>query len=80
MADRDDRSVPPGAEGLGEGVPANVDLTKLGQRDNPQEDWGEPADEGVQHGASHVRRQTAGDRLQGGKTRRANKDIVSRRS
>lgn len=64
---------------LGAGTPANVDVHDLGQADRPQEDWGEAPDEGVRHGANHARRGTAVDRSQGGKTRRANKDIVSRR-
>src|SRR3954462_7358842 len=28
---------------LGEGAPANLDIHDLGQADNPEEDWGEPA-------------------------------------
>jgi hypothetical protein len=67
---------------LGAGTPANVDMHKLGQEDRPQEDWGEPADEGTTFSSNHTRR---GERLdaergQGAKTRAANKDIVSRRS
>ena len=81
MADKD-RSFQPKTGDLGEGVPANVDLTKLGQRDNPEEDWGEAPDTGTQHGANHTARpiRTEAERGQGGKTRQANKDIVSRRT
>ena len=71
------------AEGdLGEGTPANVDIHKLGQEDNPQEDWGEPADEGATFSSNHTRRgeKTEAERGQGNKTRAANKDQVSRRT
>ncbi|HEX3701251.1 MAG TPA: hypothetical protein VHV27_11325 [Phenylobacterium sp.] len=66
---------------LGAATPANVDIHDLGQGDNPQEDWGEPADEGATHSANHTRRgvKTEAERGQGAKTRKANKDIVSRR-
>lgn len=67
---------------LGAGTPANVDLRKLGQSDNPEEDWGEPADEGTLFSSNHTRRaeKVEAERGQGAKTRTANKDIVSRRS
>lgn len=78
MADAEDRSFQPESGDLGEGVPANVDLTKLGQRDNPQEDWGEAADAEAQHGGNHLRAER--DRGQGAKTRKANRDIFSRRA
>lgn len=66
---------------LGEGTPANVDVHDLGQPDQPQEDWGEAAQEGVVHSANHSRRaiKTEAERGQGAKTRKLNKDIVSRR-
>ena len=66
---------------LGAGTPPNVDVHKLGQEDRPQEDWGEPADEGAMFSANHTRRaeKTEAERSQGAKTRQANKDIVSRR-
>ena len=70
------------AEGdLGAGTPANVDLHKLGQADNPEEDWGEPADPQATFSSNHSRRaeKTEAERGQGAKTRQANKDIVSRR-
>lgn len=63
---------------LGAGTPANVDVHKLGQDDRPQEDWGEPAAEGAVFSSNHTRRSDV-DVGQGSKTRRANKDIVSRR-
>ena len=67
---------------LGAGTPPNVDVHKLGQEDNPEEDWGEPADEGTLFSSNHTRRaeKTEAERGQGAKTRAANKDIVSRRS
>ena len=82
MAHKEDRSFQPTPGDLGEGTPANVDLTKLGQRDNPEEDWGEPSGPEAQHGANHAARpeRTEAERGQGAKTRKANKDIISRRS
>ena len=81
MAKAADRT-PPLTGDPGAGAPANVDLRKLGQRDNPQEDWGEAPDAETQHGATHTVRPDRTDvvRLQGRKTRTAYKDIVSRRS
>lgn len=66
---------------LGEGTPANVDVHKLGERDTPENDWGEPADEGAVHGSNHTRRpdRTEAERGQGAKTRAHSKDIISRR-
>lgn len=66
---------------LGAGTPPNVDVHKLGQDDKPQEDWGDPADEGAVFSSNHTRRaeRTEAERAQGAKTRQANKDIVSRR-
>jgi len=82
MADQEDRSFEPHAPELGEGTPANVDIHKLGQSDRPQEEWGEAPDAEAQYGSNHSRRGEGfeTDRLQGSKTRTANKDIVSRRS
>jgi hypothetical protein len=82
--DRTDRegAEPRTAEGdLGEGTPANVDVHNLGQSDNPEEDWGEPADPEATFSSNHTRRpeKTEAERGQGAKTRAANKDIVSRR-
>lgn len=80
MADPDDRSFDAEPPTLGEGVPANVDLTKLGQRGTPEEDWGDAEPE-AQHGGNHAARPERTEALkgQGAKTRTANKDIVSRR-
>ena len=67
---------------LGEGVPRNVDVHDVGDEDKPEDDWGEPADEGALHGANHTRRpiKTEAERGQGVKTRRRTKDIISRRT
>ena len=67
---------------LGAGTPANVDLHKLGQEDNPEEDWGEAAGEGAMHSSNHTRRpvKTEAERSQGAKTRAHNKDMFSRRT
>lgn len=64
------------------GAPANVDVHKLGEPDNPQADWGEAMGEGAVFSSNHARRgePTEAMRGQGAKTRAANKDIVSRRS
>lgn len=96
MADRNDGAeIPTGgmpernAAGLGDvpgdlgaGTPANVDIHKLGQPDNPEQEWGEAAGEGATFSANHTRRgePTEAMRGQGAKTRAANKDIVSRRN
>jgi hypothetical protein len=83
-ADLDDRN----AAGLGDvrgdlgaGTPPNVDVHKLGQEDNPEQDWGEAAPEGAVYSSTNNRRgdPTEAQRGQGAKTRAANKDIVSRR-
>jgi len=49
--------------------------------DNPEEDWGEPADEGAAYSANHALRGAKSDaeRSQGAKTRKATKDAISRR-
>lgn len=49
--------------------------------DNPQEDWGEPADEGAAYSANHARRGVKAEALRGPgkKTRAATKDTISRR-
>jgi hypothetical protein len=82
MAQQRSRTVTPqpARGGLGSGTPANVDVHKLSDRDNPQEDWGEPAAEGATFSANHGRRAQRTETPQGSKTRTANKDIVSRRS
>ncbi|MFZ5719940.1 MAG: hypothetical protein ACOY5Y_10820 [Pseudomonadota bacterium] len=78
LSDRDAAGLDDVRGDLGAGTPPNVDVHKLGQDDRPQEDWGEPADEGAVFSSNHTRREGA-DLGQGSKTRRANKDIVSRR-
>lgn len=67
---------------LGAGTPPNVDIHNLGQEDNPEEDWGEPADEGATFSSNRTNRggRTELERGQGAKTRAHNKDIVSRRN
>jgi hypothetical protein len=67
---------------LGAGTPANVDIHKLGQDDNPEQEWGEPAGEGATYSANHTARpdRTEAQRGQGAKTRQANKDQISRRT
>jgi hypothetical protein len=48
---------------------------------NPQEDWGQPADEGATYSANHATRGSTRDDLRGPgrKTRAATKDQISRR-
>lgn len=61
------------------GPAPNIDPARLGERDDPQNDWGEP-EAGAVHGANHTRRgEGAGARSQGRKTRTATKDQISRR-
>ena len=60
-------------------VAANIDPARLGERDDPQNDWGDPG-EGAVHGANHTRRAKDADgRFQGAKTRTATKNQISRR-
>ncbi|MDB5425273.1 MAG: hypothetical protein JWQ29_2689 [Phenylobacterium sp.] len=49
--------------------------------DNPEEDWGEPADPGAAYSANHATRgeKTDAERGPGPKTRKATKDAISRR-
>ncbi len=67
---------------LGAGTPANVDLRKICQDDNPQEDWGRPAPEGATFSSNHTSRgvKSEAERGQGAKTRAFNKDQMSRRT
>jgi hypothetical protein len=53
-----------------------------GISDNPEEDWGEPAEPGTAYSANHSRRghKTDAERGPGRKTRAATKDAISRRS
>jgi hypothetical protein len=63
-------------------LPNTVAPHDLGEPDNPQADWGEATDGAALHGANHMRRplKTEADRNQGARTRKMNKDIVSRRT
>ncbi|CAN7638570.1 hypothetical protein LJR225_004950 [Phenylobacterium sp. LjRoot225] len=66
---------------LGAGTPANVDIHNLGQKDRPQEEWGEPAGEAATFSSNNSRKglRIEAESSQGSKTRRLNKDIISRR-
>jgi len=61
-------------------APNAVDPHRLGEPDNPQLDWGEPAGEAV-FSSNHTRRplKAEAERSQGLKTRTRTKDIISRR-
>jgi hypothetical protein len=61
-------------------TPAKVDPALI-QEANPQEDWGQPADEGAAYSANHATRGRKADELRGPgrKTRAATKDQISRR-
>lgn len=67
---------------LGASTPANVDIHNLGQRDSPQEEWGEPAGEGATFSSNHSRKgvRAEAESSQGVKTRKRSKDIISRRT
>jgi hypothetical protein len=67
---------------LGASTPAGVDIHDLGQRDAPQEDWGEAAGEEATFSSNHSRKgvRTEAERGQGAKTRQHNKDQISRRT
>ena len=71
MAKPEDRTVSPGS-------PTNPTAAR---GDNPQEDWGDPAGEGAVFSSNHADRgrRTELERGQGAKTRRLNKDTISRR-
>ena len=40
----------------GASTPANVDIHDTGQADNPQAEWGEPADEGAVFSSNNTRK------------------------
>lgn len=84
VADLDDRNAAglDDAGDLGASTPPNVDIHDLAQEDNPEEDWGEPAGGGATFSSTNTRRgvRTEAERGQGAKTRRHNKDIISRRT
>lgn len=64
---------------LGEGLPPNVDIHRLGEGDNPQADWDEPAEgEDVAYGGNHNNRprKTEAQVGQGPRTIQRNKDIA----
>jgi hypothetical protein len=75
-------SAPGESAQLGSGTPANVDIHKTGDDDNPEADWGEAVDQGAEFSANHTRRseKTEAERGQGAKTRKLHKDIISRRT
>jgi hypothetical protein len=81
----ENRSFTPATQGARRAAPmgrgSTGGLDALSQGDNPQEDWGDPADEGATYSANHTRRpaKTEADRGQGKKTRAARKDQISRR-
>jgi hypothetical protein len=64
-----------------QGDPTRDQATPPLPADNPQEDWGDPADEGAAHGGNHLTRgeKTDAERGPGPKTLKANKDIISNR-
>lgn len=70
----------PSGPRFGAGVPANLDPSDIGERDDPELDWGE-AEPGAVFGANHTRRgvKTEAKRGQGRLTRARNKDIINRR-
>jgi hypothetical protein len=59
----------------------SFDPTRIGEADDPQNDWGDP-ETGAEYGGNHTRRGEAAltQQLQGVKTRTATKDQISRRS
>ena len=60
--------------------PTPVDPARIGERDTPENDWGEP-EAGAIHGANHARRTDLPEpRSQGAKTRTASKNRISRRA
>ena len=63
------------------GTPPAVDVHDLGQPDSPEQEWGEEMDEGATFSSNNTRKgvRTEAERGQGAKTRRLNKDIISRR-
>jgi hypothetical protein len=78
-----DRAQQP-AESVGQreaGARGGPGVGDLGQEDRPQQEWGPDADEEALFSANHTRRpvRTEAERGQGAKTRKRNKDIISRR-
>lgn len=65
---------------FGQATQANLDPNDIGERDNPELDWGEP-EPGAVFSSNHTRRgvKTEAERGQGPRTRAHNKDIINRR-
>lgn len=65
---------------FGDGTPANLDPSDIGERDDPELDWGE-AEPGAVFSSNHTRRgvKTEAERGQGPRTRARTKDIINRR-
>jgi hypothetical protein len=82
LDDRNAAGLDEGGGDLGAATPSNVDVHDLGQEDAPEQDWGEEMGEEATFSANHTRRpdRTEAERGQGAKTRRLNKDIISRRT
>jgi hypothetical protein len=82
LDDRNAAGLDDGGGDLGASTPAGVDVHDLGQDDNPQQAWGEAMDEGATFSSTNTRKgvRTEAERGQGAKTRRLNKDIISRRT
>jgi hypothetical protein len=66
---------------FGQGTQANLDPNDIGERDNPELDWGE-AEPGAVFSSNHTRRgvKTEAERGQGPRTRALNKDIINRKA
>ena len=78
MADIDRTFDPSTAQVTRDGA---LELARGQNGGNPEEDWGEPADEGAAYSANHANRgrKTDAQRGPGRKTRQATKDTISRR-
>lgn len=65
---------------FGEGTQANLDPRDIGERDDPELDWGE-AEPGAVFSSNHTRRgvKTEAERGQGPLTRARNKEIINKR-
>ncbi|MDX9996548.1 MAG: hypothetical protein WCY15_13585 [Phenylobacterium sp.] len=64
---------------FGDGTPASLDPSNIGERDDPELDWGE-AEPGAVFGSNHTRRgvKTEAERGQGRRTRARTKEIINR--
>lgn len=65
---------------FGQATQANLDPNDIGERDNPELDWGEP-EPGAVFSSNHTRRgvKTEAERGQGPRTRARNKEIINRK-